>query len=172
MGVIGVPLGTAIGQIVSFAICIYLARKKIGKEITSFLRFVRYLPALVALAVAGICEWSLHDRLPSGGIGLILSGLLTLPAFLIYYGWVYRELLRQRFRIPAVAGQRRGLDRQYGLPESQMAGLQMLLSLASQPTAEPSYSPRLQPERDRARAAVDHQHQPGASGATEQLPTE
>ena len=32
VGVIGVPLGTAIGQVISFVVCIYLARKKIGKR--------------------------------------------------------------------------------------------------------------------------------------------
>ena len=96
VGVIGVPLGTAIGQVASFVVCIYLARKKIGKQITPFFRFINYVPALIAIAVAGACEWSLRNSLPNGAIGLVLSGLLTVPAFLIYYGWVYREPLLQR----------------------------------------------------------------------------
>lgn len=108
VGVIGVPLGTAIGQVISFVVCIYLARKKIGKQITPFFGCISYVPALVAIAVAGVCEWSLRNSLPAGGIGLILSGLLTVPAFLIYYGWVYREPLLQRFGAQAVAAQRRG----------------------------------------------------------------
>jgi O-antigen/teichoic acid export membrane protein len=108
IGVIGVPLGTAIGQVVSFFICIHLARKKIGKQITPFFRCISYAPALVAIAVAGMCEWSLHASLPAGGIGLVLSGLLTVPAFLIYYGWVYREPLLQWYGAQAVANLRRG----------------------------------------------------------------
>jgi O-antigen/teichoic acid export membrane protein len=108
VGVIGVPLGTAIGQVISYFVCIYLARKKIGKRITPFFRCISYLPALVAIAVAGACEWSLRDSLPTGGIGFVLSGVLTLPAFLAYYGWVYREPLLQRFGIRAVPAQRRG----------------------------------------------------------------
>lgn len=108
VGVIGVALGTAIGQVISFVVCIYLARKKIGKHITPFFRCISYVPALVAIAVAGVCEWSMHDSLPAGGIGLVLSGLLTVPAFLIYYSWVYREPLLQRFGTRAVAAHRRG----------------------------------------------------------------
>jgi Na+-driven multidrug efflux pump len=108
VGVIGVPLGTAIGLVISFVICIYLARKKIGKEITPFFRDISYLPALVAIAVAGVCEWSLRSSLPAGGIGLVLSGLLTVPAFLIYYGWVYREPLLQWSRTRAVGAHRGG----------------------------------------------------------------
>jgi O-antigen/teichoic acid export membrane protein len=111
IGVIGVPLGTAIGQVISFVVCICLARRKIGKQITSFFRCFSYVPALVAIAAAGACEWSLRDNLPTGGIGLVLSGLLTVPAFLIYYGWVYREPLLSRFGTRAVAAQRQRRDR-------------------------------------------------------------
>ncbi len=107
MGVIGVPIGTAIGQVISFVVCIYLARKKIGKQITPFFGCLSYAPGLVAIAVAGVCEWSLHDSLPSGGIGLVMSGLLTLPAFLIYYGWAYREPVLQRFGTRLVVARRR-----------------------------------------------------------------
>jgi len=108
IGVIGVPLGTAIGGVISFVVCIYLARKKIGKQITPFFRCISYAPALIAIAVATVCEWSLHNSLPAGGIGLVLSALLTMPAFLIYYGWVYREPLLQRFGTPAVTARLRG----------------------------------------------------------------
>jgi O-antigen/teichoic acid export membrane protein len=97
LGVIGVPLGTAIGQVISFIVCICLARKRIGKQITPFFLYIRYAPALVAIAVAGVCEWSLRSSLPAGAIGFVLSGLLTVPAFLIYYGWVYRKPLLQMF---------------------------------------------------------------------------
>ena len=108
IGVIGVPIGTAIGQVISFIVCIYLARKRIGKRITPFFCYISYVPALVAIAVAGVCEWSLRDSLPTGGIGFVLSGLLTVPAFLIYYGWVYREPLLQRLGARAVGAHRRG----------------------------------------------------------------
>jgi O-antigen/teichoic acid export membrane protein len=122
VGVIGVPLGTAIGQVISFIVCIYLARKKIGKQITPFFRYINYVPALVAIAVAGVCEWSLRNSLPTGGIGLVLSGLLTVPAFLIYYGWVYRKPLLQKFGTGAVAAQRRGRHiRRGGQPERHRA---------------------------------------------------
>jgi O-antigen/teichoic acid export membrane protein len=106
VGVIGVPLGTAIGQAISFVVCICLARKKMGRQITPFFRCISYVPALVAIAVAGVCEWSVRDSLPAGGIGLILSGLVTVPAFLIYYGWVYRAPLLQWSGASAVASQR------------------------------------------------------------------
>ena len=99
IGVIGVPLGTAIGEVISFFVCIYLARRKIGKEITPFFGFIRYGPATVATAVAAAFEWVFRNSLPNGGIGFVLSGLLTVPAFFIYYGWVYRELLLHRLGI-------------------------------------------------------------------------
>ncbi len=44
IGVIGVPLGTAIGQVISFFVCIYLARRRIGKEITPFFRLYPLRP--------------------------------------------------------------------------------------------------------------------------------
>ena len=91
LGAIGIPLGTAIGQVISFVVCIYLARRKIGKEITPFFGYISYFPALVGIAVAGVCEWSLSSRLPSGGIGFVLSGVLTVPGFMTYYAWEYRE---------------------------------------------------------------------------------
>jgi O-antigen/teichoic acid export membrane protein len=108
VGVIGVPLGTAVGQVISLVVCIYLARKKIGKQISSFFRCINYIPSLIAIAVASACLWSLHGSLPIGGIGLILCGLLTVPAFAIYYGWVYREPLLQKARIRKGASHRRG----------------------------------------------------------------
>jgi O-antigen/teichoic acid export membrane protein len=108
IGVIGVPLGTAIGQVISFVVCIHLARTRIGKQITSFFWCISYVPALVAIAVAGVCEWSLRNSLPTGGIGFVLSGLLTVPAFLIYYGWAYREPLLQRLGTRAAGAHRRG----------------------------------------------------------------
>ena len=107
-GVIGVPLGTAIGWVISFVVCIYLARKKIGKQITPFFRYISYVPALVASAVAVGSEWGLHDSLPAGGIGLVLSALLTMPAFFVYYGWVYREPLLQWFGTLAITAHLRG----------------------------------------------------------------
>jgi len=111
IGVIGVPLGTAIGQVISFVVCIYLARKKIGKQITPFFGSFSYIPALFAIALAGLCEWSLRDRLPTGGIGLVMSGLLTVPAFLAYYSWVYRKPLLQRFGSRPAAAQRQTRNR-------------------------------------------------------------
>jgi O-antigen/teichoic acid export membrane protein len=107
IGVTGVPIGMAVGQVASFVVCIYLARKKVGKEIVPFFSSFHYVPALVAGAVAGLCEWSLHERLPPGGIGFVMSGLLVVPAFLIYYGWMYRKTLLHKLRVRAIAVQRR-----------------------------------------------------------------
>ncbi len=109
IGVLGIPLGTGVGQVISFFVCIYLARKKIGKEITPFIADVRYAPAFIAIVLAGVSEWVFRNSLPTGGIGLVLSGLLTLPAFVTYYGWVYRGPLLQRFgsRADAVQDDRR-----------------------------------------------------------------
>ena len=88
---------------------------------------------------------------PAGGIGLVLSGLLTVPAFLIYYGWVYREPLLQRFGTRDVAAPRRGHhparlhrtgtgDTQRAAPNnSQIAALEMLCYLARLQRNGPSY---------------------------------
>jgi O-antigen/teichoic acid export membrane protein len=134
VGVIGVPLGTAIGQVISFVVCICLARKKIGKAITPFFRYIRYVPALLAIAMAGVCEWGLRDSMPAGGIGFVLSGLLTLPSFLTYYGWVYREPLLQRFGIRARPNgrHRRGevVENDGAYARRQLRGLQALMALA------------------------------------------
>jgi O-antigen/teichoic acid export membrane protein len=142
IGVIGVPLGTAIGEVISFFVCIYLARRRIGKEITPFFGYIRYGPAIVATAVAAALEWLFRNSLPTGGIGFVLSGLLTLPAFVIYYGWVYRELLLHRLGIrvrPAEAeeppntegGPRREVAEDRGAyARRQLRGIQALLAIA------------------------------------------
>jgi len=132
-GVIGVPLGTAIGEVISFVVCICLTRKRIGKEITPFFRYIDYAPALVAMAIAGVCEWSLRNSLPTGSIGFVLSGLLTLPAFLTYYGWVYREPLLQRLGIrarPDDTPRRKEIEEDdISYAGRQLRGLQALIAL-------------------------------------------
>jgi O-antigen/teichoic acid export membrane protein len=163
IGVIGVPLGTAIGEVISLFVCIYLARKKIGKEITPFFRDINYVPVLVAIAVAGACEWSLRGSLPVGGIGFVLSGLLTLPAFLIYYGWVYREPLLQRFGIRAVPAQRRPDERprrreidedDSAYASRQLRGLRALMVLAEAEVTVVPFSGHL-----------GHRPRPGSAGS-------
>src|SRR5487761_156736 len=140
IGVIGVPLGTAIGQLASFVVCIYLARRKIGKEITPFFRFIRYGPVVVATGVAVAVEFLFRNSLPTGGIGFVLSGLLTLPAFFIYYGWVYRELLLRRLgskvrlaedEPKTEGGPRREIAEDDGAyARRQLRGVQALLAIA------------------------------------------
>lgn len=133
LGVIGVPLGTGIGQVISFFVCIYLARKKAGKQITPFFSYISYVPALVASAVATVCVGGLSDTLPGGAIGLVLSGLLAVPAFFIYYGWLYGELLLQLLGIRKRPVQ--GNTSEVGKSDStyadrQLKGLQALLAIA------------------------------------------
>jgi hypothetical protein len=72
-----------------------LFRNRTGKQITPFFGCIGYVPALVAIAVASVCEWGLRDSLSAGGIGFLLNGLVTVPAFFNYYGGVYRESLLQ-----------------------------------------------------------------------------
>ena len=142
IGVIGVPLGTAIGEVISFFVCIYLARRKIGTEITPFFGFIRYGPGIVATAVAAVLEWLFRNSLPTGGIGFVLSGLLTLPAFFIYYGWVYRELLLHRLGIQVRTAEAEEVPKTKGWPgrdvakdegsyaRGQLRGIQALLAIA------------------------------------------
>jgi O-antigen/teichoic acid export membrane protein len=138
IGAIGIPAGTAIGQVVSFVVCIWLARRKMGKEIKPFFLYIHYFPALVAVAVAGVCEWGFSNSLPTGGIGFILSGVLTLPGFITYYGWVYREPLVQKFkdrtpREESGSGTEIQED-DYAYTRRQLRGLQALLALAEPDT--------------------------------------
>lgn len=137
LGVMGVPLGTGIGQVISFVVCIYLARKKIGKQITPFFRYISFVPALLAGVVATVCVASLSGSLPTGAIGLVLSGLLAVPAFLIYYGWLYGKPLLQRLEIRARPEQVqtrevRKADSTYA--DRQLRGLQALMALAEPDT--------------------------------------
>lgn len=167
IGVLGVPLGTAIGQVISFVVCIWLARRKIGKEITPFFRDLKYVPVVVSIAVAIACEWTFSNNLPRGGIGLVLSGILTLPAFLSYYGWVYREPLLYRLGLrvrPAAenvptevaeddgsyaARQIRALRVLMALSEPadaaarQLRGLQMLMALSEPEITVVPFSPEI-----------------------------
>jgi O-antigen/teichoic acid export membrane protein len=96
-GMLGVPIGTAVGEVASYYVCIYLARRKIGKEIVPFSTSVRYLPALVGVVLAVLPELAFGRKLPTGALGFILNGVLLLPGFIAYYGWVYRDLLLSRF---------------------------------------------------------------------------
>ena len=138
VGAIGIPVGTAIGQVVSFVVCIWLTRRKLGKEIRPFFLYIHYLPALVATAVAGVCEWGFRNSLPTGGIGFILSGVLTLPGFITYYGWVYHEPLFQKFKDRTRHEEN---DRRTEIEEDdisytrrQLRGLQALMALAEPDT--------------------------------------
>lgn len=147
IGVIGVPLGTAIGQVISYFVCIYLARRKIGGGITSFVNYISYGPAVVALFLALVCEWLFRDSMPTGAVGLALTGLLTLPAFVVYYGWVYRDPLIQRFgwggRGQADERVTSGLGRVDGSSYAgrQLRGLLALAALAEpEMTAVPPFS--------------------------------
>ena len=70
--------------------------------------------------------------MPTGGIGFVLSGLLTLPAFLAYYGWVYREpLLQFGIRVRSNEGHRRVVeDGNSAYAGRQLRGLHVLMALA------------------------------------------
>jgi O-antigen/teichoic acid export membrane protein len=138
IGAIGIPTGTAIGQVVSFVVCIWLARRKMGKEIKPFFLYIRYFPALVAIAVAGACEWEFSNSLPTGGIGFVLSGVLTLPGFITYYGWVYREPLVQKFKDRTrheESGRTTDIQEDdIAYTRRQLSGLQALMALAEPDT--------------------------------------
>ncbi len=94
IGVLGIPVGTAIGQLASFVVCIRLAKSRIGSEIAGFHRSLCYAPMLTGIAVSAVLEWGFNGTLPHGGLGLILAGLLAVPGFVIYYAWVYWRPLR------------------------------------------------------------------------------
>lgn len=136
VGAIGIPIGTTIGQVVSFIVCIYLARRKIGKQIIPFFQQLSYFPILIALAVAAIGEWFLGKSLPTGGAGFVLSGILTLPAFIIYYGWVFREPILQKLGSRTLHEESRGEveadDSVYA--RRQWRGLQALLAISEPET--------------------------------------
>jgi O-antigen/teichoic acid export membrane protein len=159
-GVIGVPIGTAIGQVVSFFVCIYLAKRKIGREIFPFFYDVRYVPVLFAAALAALAEWAFRHSMPTGAIGFIACGLLTLPGFLAYYGWVYRGLLLKKFAAREVheAGDLQTLRHAQGAPRlqraavsqdgsgayasRQLSGLQALMALGGEHVDTESYPSR------------------------------
>ena len=98
IGVLGIPIGTASGQVTSLFVCIYLARRRIAGDLPSFIGAVDYAAALAAVALAVPLEICVSPSLPTGAVGLVGSGLLTLPAFGVYYLWAYRSAVVARIR--------------------------------------------------------------------------
>ena len=84
LGVIGVVLGTALGQGIGTAVLVREVRRRYRPDIPTFLGEVPWVAtAVTAAAVVGL-ELLVRPVVPRGALGLVVCGLAALPAGAIY----------------------------------------------------------------------------------------
>lgn len=84
LGVLGVVLGTALGQGIGTAVLVREVRRRYGPDIPTFLGEVPWVAtAVTAAAVVGL-ELLVRPVAPRGVLGLVVCGLAALPAGAIY----------------------------------------------------------------------------------------
>lgn len=84
LGLFGVVGGTVGGMVVGCLLLVPLARRSLGTPIPHFLRSLRPLPGVAAGAAAFLTLWATRTVVPGGPLGLIVAGVLSLPALALY----------------------------------------------------------------------------------------
>jgi O-antigen/teichoic acid export membrane protein len=84
IGMLGVPIGTALGATVSSLYFIRLARREVSPSIQSFLAELPVLATGVAVAITGALELLVYRWAPRGVVGLLLCGVPALIALGVY----------------------------------------------------------------------------------------
>jgi O-antigen/teichoic acid export membrane protein len=84
IGVLGVPIGTAIGQTVSAGYFIWLARRHLGVHLRSPLAEVPYLAVALAVVATTVLEAGAHAVAPGGAGGLLFCALPVIGGYGLY----------------------------------------------------------------------------------------
>lgn len=75
IGVLGVPIGTALGTMASTAYFLRIARREIDPDIRSFLADVPVLAVLASVAVTAALELPAYLLAPEGAAGMVVCGI-------------------------------------------------------------------------------------------------
>ncbi|MCU1495357.1 MAG: hypothetical protein JWO62_3121 [Acidimicrobiaceae bacterium] len=97
VGVVGVPAGTALGQVASTLYFLHIARRRITPDIRSFLADVPRLPLVLGLVVTVSLELAAYRVAPIGAAGLALCAVPALIGLMVYAVTTYgvRQLASQ-----------------------------------------------------------------------------
>ncbi|HXZ83056.1 MAG TPA: oligosaccharide flippase family protein [Acidimicrobiales bacterium] len=84
IGMLGVPIGTAVGVIASALYFLHIARRKITPDIPSFLSEVPKLAVAVSVLVTALLELPAYWFAPRGAAGLLLCALPAVAGLSVY----------------------------------------------------------------------------------------
>jgi O-antigen/teichoic acid export membrane protein len=84
-GAVGIVGATAIGIVVGSCYLIRLLHQRVSTEIPGFFKDVPIISGVVAALASFIVDWIVHSHLPPGALGLLFSGLVAVPGFLLYF---------------------------------------------------------------------------------------
>ncbi len=84
VGMLGVPIGTAIGQLVSALYFLHIAKREIDRGLRSFLADIPVLATVTATACAAALVLPAYAVAPRGAFGLLLCGVPAAVALVIH----------------------------------------------------------------------------------------
>jgi O-antigen/teichoic acid export membrane protein len=84
IGVLGVPIGTAVGSVVSTLYFLRIARRGIAPGLRSFFADVPFLAVGMSVLVTALLELPVYRLAPSGPAGLVACGVPALAGLLSY----------------------------------------------------------------------------------------
>ncbi len=84
VGMLGVPIGTAIGQVVSTLYFLHIAKREIDRGLRSFLADIPALATLAATACAVALVLPAHAVAPRGAFGLLLCAVPAVIALAVH----------------------------------------------------------------------------------------
>ncbi|MDA8292326.1 MAG: polysaccharide biosynthesis C-terminal domain-containing protein [Actinomycetota bacterium] len=114
VGMLGVPIGTGLGQMASSVYFLRIARRQIAPDLRSFVPDFPVVPVLLSLAATAALEFGAFAIAPRGAVGLLVCALPAVVGLAVYamalLGW-NEGIARARDGLRAVrarAGARRG----------------------------------------------------------------
>ena len=84
IGMIGVPIGTAVGVTVSTVYFLRIARRGIAPDIRSFFSEVPWLSVVASVLVTALLEVPAYELAPRGAAGLILCAVPAIAGLAVY----------------------------------------------------------------------------------------
>lgn len=85
LGAVGIVAATGIGIVVGSCYLIHLVHQRVSAAIPGFLREVPVVSGLVSAVLTFGVGWVMHPHLPTGTVGLLLSGLAAIPGLAVFF---------------------------------------------------------------------------------------
>ncbi len=84
IGMLGVPVGTALGQIASSLYFLHIARREIDRKLRSFFADIPRLAVILGVVTTACLELSAYLVAPRGAVGLIICAIPAVIGFGVY----------------------------------------------------------------------------------------